>query len=111
VGKRRKLKEKLAKSFVSSMPYEDMFVEQACLDIHEFGPMLHADIHKMIEEFIEDQYNAGLSRIRIVTGKGLVVRPMTLRILKKSQYVKEFRFAGYFTGQNGALEILLKQNL
>jgi DNA-nicking Smr family endonuclease len=90
------------------MPYEDMFIEQAKLDIHDFGPMLHADIHKLIEDFILDSYNSGFTRIRIVTGKGIVVRPMTLRILKKSPYVAEFRFAGYFSGQNGAIEILLK---
>lgn len=90
------------------MPLEDMFIPQAELDIHGFGPMFHEDIRKMLEDFILDCYNEGFIRIRIVTGKGYVVRPLALKILKKSQYVKEFRFAGYYTGQNGALEILLK---
>lgn len=107
MGKKRKLKEKLEKTFVSEMPYEDMFIPQATLDFHELGPMIHADIHKTIEVFIEDSYYKNLLKIKIITGKGKIVRPMALRIIKKSKFVKEYRFAGYFTGQNGAIEIIL----
>jgi DNA-nicking Smr family endonuclease len=91
------------------MPYEDMFREQATLDMHEFLPLPHDEIRDMIRTFIEEQHSLGKYQIKIITGKGQVVRPITLKIVSKSPLVKQFRFAGYYSGQNGAIEILLAQ--
>lgn len=94
-------------SVLSTMPYEDMFREQATLDMHDFLPLPHDEIRTMIKNFIEEKYHQGLFQIKIITGKGRVARPIALQLLKKSPYVKQYRFAGYFTGQDGALEVLL----
>jgi DNA-nicking Smr family endonuclease len=107
--KKVKAKSNPAHTVLSTMPYEDMFREQATLDMHEFLPLPHDEIRDMIRKFIEEQYKMGSYQIKIITGKGVVVRPMTLKILSKSPYVKQFRFAGYYTGQDGAIEILLAQ--
>lgn len=84
-----------------------MFREQATLDMHDFLPLPHDEIRLMMKKFIEDSHHSGLYQIKIITGKGQVVRPIALRLLKSLPYVKQFRFAGYFSGQDGALEILL----
>lgn len=96
---------------LQTMPPEDMFISQATLDFHKLGSLMHHEISQLVNEFIENSFHQGFYRIKIITGKGAVVRPMTQKILKKSTFVKDFRFAGYFTGQNGAIEILLKDRI
>lgn len=93
----------------SSMPPEDFFIPEDILDIHELGHITHHEFEYVIERFIIDNYNRKYEKIKIITGKGKVISPLTITILKKSKYVKEYRFAGYFSGQNGAIEIILKR--
>ena len=92
------------------MPPEDFFIPEDTLDIHDYGPMLHHEIEYLITRFITDNYNRKLEKIKIITGKGNVVSPLTIKILKKSKHVKEYRYAGYFSGQKGAIEIILHKN-
>lgn len=78
------------------------------LDYHDYGIIDHFEIEKIFEEFIEDSFNAKLTNLLIITGKGVTVRPLVLRLLKSNKYVKSFQFADYYNGQNGAVEVDLK---
>ncbi len=97
--KNKKLKPK-------SAPFE--FVAESELDFHKFGEMTLYDIEKYLNEFIEDSYVSKLTRLLVITGKGAVVKPLVLRLLKQNKYVESFKMAGYFNGQGGAIEVQLR---
>jgi DNA-nicking Smr family endonuclease len=84
------------------------FVPDFSIDFHKFGPMNSYEIEKRVREFVEDSYAAGGNRLLIITGKGKTVRPIAQEILGTSDIVEEYRYAGYFNGQDGALEVILK---
>lgn len=84
------------------------FIAQAELDFHEFGELTTYDIEKYLNEFLEDCYISKLQRVLIITGKGKVVRPLVMKLLKINKYVSTFKTAGYFNGQSGALEVEIK---
>lgn len=90
--------------------YENAFIflHDAELDFHSYETLIPYDIEKILFEFIEDSYVAGHSKLLIITGKGRVVRPEVQRLLKGNKLVKEFKSAGYFNGQEGAFEVVLK---
>jgi len=83
------------------------FVPQSELDFHNLGELTTYDIEKYLNEFLEDCYINKLSRVLVVTGKGLIVRPLVLRLLRNHKYVDGYKPAGYFNGQSGAVEIEL----
>lgn len=85
-----------------------MFLADETLDFHELGILDHFDIEKILTEFIENSYNKDHTQVLVITGKGQVVRPLVKKLLEKSKYVEEFRYAGYFNGQSGAFEVTLK---
>jgi len=87
------------------------FVPEAEIDFHEFGPMTSFDIEKYLNEFLEDSYFLKLRYVLVITGKGQVVRPAVLKLLKENKFVESFKTAGYFNGQSGALEVILKSKL
>ena len=88
------------------------FLPQAELDFHELGVLTAYDIEKYLNEFLEDCYIAKLKNVLVITGKGNVVRPAVLKLLselqKKNKFVESFKTAGYFNGQSGAVEVVLK---
>jgi len=65
------------------------------------------DIEKILQEFIEDSYVEGHRNLLVITGKGRVVKPTVERKLKGIKYIKNFKIAGYFNGQDGAFEVEL----
>lgn len=84
------------------------FFADAELDYHVFGPMLPYDIEKILNEFIEDSVISSHKNLLVITGKGAVVRPLVQRLLKQHKQVESFKSAGYFNGQRGAFEVVLK---
>lgn len=99
--KKRKSKEKKIVNYFEFIPEEEF-------DYHVLGELTTYDIERYLNEFLEDCYISKMSRVLIITGKGHVVRPMVLRLLKSHQFVEKFKDAGYFNGQSGAVEIVLK---
>ena len=61
------------------------------LDFHEYGVLDAPTVRDMTREFVEDAQDAGLTRVRIITGKGLhskgrpLVKPHVRRLLKELQ--------------------------
>ncbi|MCA9381074.1 Smr/MutS family protein [Candidatus Dojkabacteria bacterium] len=84
-----------------------MLVFDAELDFHQFGIIDTADIEKILFEFIEDSHYYDKKNLLVITGKGKVVKPLVKKLLGQNPYVKKFKQAGYFNGQEGAFEIEL----
>lgn len=84
------------------------FFPQSQFDFHNLGPLTNYDIESLLDTFLEDSYNEKKTHVLIITGKGLVVRPLVHRLLKNHALVENFTPAGYFNGQEGAFEVKLK---
>jgi DNA-nicking Smr family endonuclease len=86
------------------------FIPDSELDFHNFGVLNAAEIEKLLSEFIEDSYIANKNYLLIITGKGKFVRPLVKNLLRENKYIKSFKTAGYFNGQDGAFEVVLKSD-
>jgi DNA-nicking Smr family endonuclease len=90
------------------------FKHEAKFDFHdlELKGITDYEVETHLFHFLEDSYHKGLQNVLVVTGKGSVIKPMVLKLLKTSSQiknlVKRYKLAGYFNGQGGALEIVLK---
>src|SRR5687768_13042330 len=87
--------------------FENFIIERE-LDYHQFGIIDKLDVERILNEFIEDSYVKELKYLLIITGKGPLIQPLVPKLLVKNLYVEDFRIAGYFTGQEGAYEVILK---
>ena len=85
------------------------FIPDQVLDFHEIELLDNYNIEKILVEFIEDNYLAENEKLLVITGKGKVVKPQVLLLLKQNKFIKSYNFAGYYNGQDGAIEIILKQ--
>lgn len=84
------------------------FIIEAELDYHQFGVLDKLDVERILHEFIEDCYIKEQKYLLVITGKGNLIQPLVPKLLTKNSYVQDFRIAGYFTGQEGAYEVILK---
>jgi dsDNA-specific endonuclease/ATPase MutS2 len=78
------------------------------LDYHELGILTKEEIEYHLLSFIEQAHLAREDEVRIVTGKGRVVRPLVQAALKRNKLVDSFRFADYYSGQDGVIVVTLK---
>lgn len=78
------------------------------IDFHDLGILSRDEIRHFTLDFLERSKASKFEKVRIITGKGSVVRPEVQKVLKNSKLVKKFKFAGYFSGQDGAIEVELK---
>ena len=101
-----KSKSKVNKKNANKQLFNE-FLPQAQIDFHEFGLLTNYDIEKYLNEFLEDCYISKLDKVLVITGKGNVVRPLVIKLLKQNKLVKSFKQAGYFNGQSGAVEVEL----
>lgn len=86
----------------------DKYISEATLDYHNFGIIDSYLIEKYLIEFIEECYVKGYHQILVIVGKGFVIRPIVMKLLSKIKEVKSFNYAGYYNGQDGAIEIIIK---
>jgi DNA-nicking Smr family endonuclease len=86
----------------------DKFISDSELDFHDFGILTEYEIEVILNNYIEDSYFLNLKYLLIITGKGKVVRPLVNKLLKTNKYVESHKRAGYFNGQEGAIEVTLK---
>jgi len=84
------------------------FIPQATFDYHNLGVLNSYEIERYLLEFFQDCTFLGYKRVLVITGKGQVIRPLVNKLLKQSDYVFEYKVAGYFNGQEGAFEVTLK---
>ncbi|HEX9804928.1 MAG TPA: Smr/MutS family protein [Candidatus Dojkabacteria bacterium] len=84
------------------------FIADDELDFHDFGILDNYQIEKILYEFIENSYYLEYEKLLIISGKGKVVRPAVEKLLKKNSHVAKFKKAGYYNGQEGAFEVILK---
>jgi DNA-nicking Smr family endonuclease len=99
-----KLKKKVNKK---PQLVKDFYSERE-LDYHDFGRVDLFDIEKILNEFLEDCHIASLTYVLVITGTGLVVKPAVEKLLRRHKLVQTFKSAGYFNGQGGAFEVILK---
>jgi DNA-nicking Smr family endonuclease len=109
LSKRKKL---LYKKYSKLSPIEEkIFTAEAELDYHTYGIVTSFEIEKYLSEFLEDSYISSFRHVLIITGKGKVIRPLVEKLLSQNRYVSSFKKAGYFTGQEGAFEVILKTSI
>ncbi len=86
----------------------NQFIPQNELDFHIYPKLDHVEVEKLLNEFLEDNQLIGNKFLLVITGKGKLVRPTVRKILGKHPLVESFKVAGYFNGQDGAFEIIVK---
>jgi len=111
VKKVKKNKYSTGKDQPNNLKNITLFYAQAELDYHELGLLTAYDIEKILSEFLEDSYIQGLKNVLVITGKGQTVKPLVSKLLPKNKYVESFKIAGYFNGQEGAIEVTLVDRL
>lgn len=84
------------------------FIAETKLDYHEYGIINHYEIEKTLSEFIEDCYINKHKKVLVITGNGSVIKPLVQKLLKQIKFIESFKQAGYFNGQKGAFEVVLK---
>lgn len=84
------------------------FYPEATLDYHNRGSLDPFDIELLLTRFIEESLIANHKQVLVITGKGRVVRPIVMQLLRQHKQVASYNTAGYFNGQDGAIEVELK---
>lgn len=84
------------------------FIAQAKFDFHDLDNIDPYEIELCLYRFIQKNYNHNLKKLLVITGKGKVVKPIVRMLLKNHELVIKFSEAGYYNGQGGAFEVILK---
>lgn len=96
------------KKYIKPQRIVNDFFPEATFDYHTAGVLSPYEIERYFDEFLLDCDVLGYRRVLIITGKGQVVKPLVSRLLKLSKKVESYKIAGYFNGQDGAFEVILK---
>lgn len=94
--------------------YADLNVPEAEFDFHERGILTKSEICNLAKNFLQEASVQGLTRVLIITGKGIhsrengpVVKPLLQEFLPTLNIVKQVMPARRDRGGDGALEVLL----
>lgn len=94
---------------------DKMQLPQEILDLHNLGNIIKEQVEIEVENFLKYKRLEGLSKVLIITGKGLnsprgpVLRPYIEKVLKRSKDVSAFHSASAERGGSGAFEVYLFQ--
>jgi len=109
MGKKRK---KQRKEGVNK--YDNLSKPQAELDFHDLGVLTQSQIKGMVDEFIEECRDRGLSKVLFITGKGLhsrkgmpIIKPFVKKYLQSKPYVLRVYEGRFDRGGSGTLEVIL----
>ncbi len=83
------------------------FRPQSELDYHDYGILTNEDIMRIYNEYISDCIKANYKKVRIITGKGKVVRPKVNKLLSRDKRVEKSEYSGYFSGGSGSFDVIL----
>ena len=105
---------------------KDKFIKKSEIDLHGFTL---DEANKIVERFINESYDKGINKIRIVTGKGLhshneknpyISKDLSILRYSVPEYIKknkelmkliiQFKEASIHDGGEGAFYIYLKKN-
>ena len=76
------------------------------IDLHAFRPK---ETRAVIEAYLAEAHARGFQFVRIIHGKGIgVQREIVREVLRKNQFVKQFKTGGEFSGSWGATVVELK---
>lgn len=76
------------------------------LDLHAFRPQ---EVKSVVENYLLEARKKGLRVVRIIHGKGIGVQRETVRkVLTETDFVKSFKNAPEFSGNQGATIVELK---
>lgn len=98
----------------ASNKYASLARPQLTLDFHKAGILTRQEITALTQRFLERCRDKGLTKVMIITGKGLhsqdgqaVIKPLVEAILRRSEHVKTCSWAPINRGGDGAFEINL----
>lgn len=101
----------------SKNKYDNLSKPQAELDFHDRGILKRDEVIKITDEFIDDCLDRGLSKVLIITGKGMhskngapVIKPLVKKYLADKSYVQRIYEARFDRGGSGALEVILENS-
>ena len=101
--------KKSADSQSSNSPFSEpvVFPIEDSIDLHAFSPK---DVPSVVEEYLEQCKQAGLTEVRIIHGRGTGVQRNIVRsILEKHPRVVSFQDAPAEAGGWGATVVVLKE--
>jgi DNA-nicking Smr family endonuclease len=94
--------------------YDNLSKPEDTLDFHGRGPMRQHTMAQILEEFIDDCLDRELTKVLIITGKGLhskkgmpVVKPFVKKTLQKHPQVIRVYEGRSDRGGTGTLEVIL----
>lgn len=94
--------------------YDNLSKPQAEFDFHDRGVLTQDHIRKMVDEFIEECRDRGLTKVLIITGKGLhsqkgmpVIKPFVKKYLQSKPFVSRVYEGRFDRGGSGTLEVIL----
>ncbi|MFC1656027.1 Smr/MutS family protein [Patescibacteria group bacterium] len=109
MGKKRKKQRK-----EKNNKYDNLSKPQAEFDFHDRGVLTQDHIRELVDEFIEECRDRGLSKVLIITGKGLhsrkgmpVIKPFVKKYLQDKPFVTRVYEGRFDRGGSGTLEVIL----
>lgn len=94
---------------------DQLQIPQEIFDLHDLGKMNIDQIEVEVENFLKYKRMEGISKVLIITGKGLnspkgpVLKPLVEKVLKRSKDVRTFHLASPERGGSGAFEVYLME--
>jgi len=93
--------------------YDNLSKPQAELDFHDRGMLTPNRMKDIVDEFIAECRDRKLSKVLIITGKGLhsrngapVVKPFVKKYLESKPFVKRVYEGRFDRGGSGTLEVV-----
>lgn len=97
--------------------YEQLTTAEDEFDFHGKGALNEFEIRDMAHGFLWQAYQRRLHKVRIITGKGLhskdgaVIKPILLAYIPTLPFVRASTTARIDEGGEGALSIILEENI
>lgn len=97
-----------------SNKYDNLSQPEAEFDFHGLGVLTREKIKELVDEFIDECMDRGLTKILFITGKGLhsrngmpVIKPLVKNYLSEQPYVARVYEGRFDRGGGGTLEVIL----
>lgn len=94
--------------------YDNLSKPQAEFDFHDRGMLTHSNMRKLVDEFLEECRDRGLTKVLFITGKGLhsrkgmpIIKPFVKKYLQEKSFVVRVYEGRFDRGGSGTLEVVL----